>query len=119
MSERLAYPDRGLHAPHPLTVEVAQVVRRHVHTDRSPRHGAPLPLADLADLDRTGHDCVPFLPRIWELRENASAYDAAWLALAEVLEARLVTFDASLARSPGHRASVDLVGGPATPVAAG
>jgi len=48
------------------------------------------------------------LPRIWELRDNVSAYDAAYIALAEMLEATLVTRDAQLARAPGIRAEVEV-----------
>jgi predicted nucleic acid-binding protein len=49
------------------------------------------------------------LARIWQLRANATAYDAAYLALAEVLRAPLLTFDARLAKSPGHTALIELV----------
>lgn len=51
----------------------------------------------------------PMLERIWELRENTTAYDAAYLALAEALGARLLTFDARLTRAPGHRARIELL----------
>jgi predicted nucleic acid-binding protein len=50
------------------------------------------------------------LPRIWQLRDSASAYDAAYLALAEALDAPLLTCDGKLARSHGHTAKVELVG---------
>ena len=49
------------------------------------------------------------LGRVWELRQNLSAYDAVYVALAEALESRLVTCDARLARAPGITAQVDLL----------
>jgi predicted nucleic acid-binding protein len=49
------------------------------------------------------------LPRIWELRRNITAYDAAYVALAEALAAPLLTRDAALASAAGHRAQIDLV----------
>lgn len=66
-------------------------------------------LEDLADLplNRYPHDI--FLGRIWALRRNLTAYDAAYLALAEALDAPLVTRDAALARAPGHHARVEVV----------
>ncbi|MGQ0538066.1 MAG: type II toxin-antitoxin system VapC family toxin, partial [Gemmatimonadaceae bacterium] len=51
----------------------------------------------------------PLLPRIWRLRDNLSAYDAAYIALAEALGAPLVTRDTALANATGHRARVDIV----------
>lgn len=66
-------------------------------------------LEDLADLplNRYPHDI--FLPRIWALRRNLTAYDAAYLALAEALDAPLITRDAALARAPGHRARIEVI----------
>ncbi len=52
---------------------------------------------------------LPFVHRIWQLRANLTAYDAAYVALAEEIDAPLVTRDAKLAQSPGHRAQVELV----------
>jgi predicted nucleic acid-binding protein len=52
---------------------------------------------------------VPLLPRMWELRTNLTGYDAAYVALAEVLEAPLVTADAKLASSPGHRVQIQVL----------
>lgn len=59
----------------------------------------------------TLHDHSTLAPRIWALRESMTAYDAAYVALAEVLDAPLVTTDGKLARAPGHAARVEVVGG--------
>lgn len=66
-------------------------------------------LDDLADLplNRYPHDVL--LSRIWELRNSATAYDAAYLALAEALDAPLVTRDRRLAASQGHRAKIEVI----------
>ncbi len=66
-------------------------------------------LEDFADLAVTRYPHEIFLQRIWELRRNVSAYDGAYLALAEALEAPLLTADQRLASSPGHRARVEVV----------
>ena len=66
-------------------------------------------LRDLADMpiERFAH--TPFLPRIWELRNNLTAYDAAYVALAETLGCTLVTRDRRLANSPSHAASTEVL----------
>jgi predicted nucleic acid-binding protein len=91
-----------LHAPHLLDVEVVQVVRRYAALGTiDPERGR----AALAD--RYPHDLL--LPRIWELRHNLTAYDTAYVALAETLDAPLITRDRRLAGATGHHARVDLV----------
>ncbi len=107
VSERIADPAESLHAPHLLAVEVTQVLRRYVATQSITSELARAALDDLTalDIDRYAHE--PFLDRVWELRDNLTAYDAVYLALAEVLECPLLTFDSRLAASPGHRASVE------------
>ncbi len=96
-----------LHAPHLLDLEVVQVLRRYsVAGDMSPER-AQEALRDLADLPLARYPHDLFLFRIWELRHNLTAYDAAYLALAETLAALLVTCDARLASAPGHRARVE------------
>jgi predicted nucleic acid-binding protein len=96
-----------LHAPHLLDVEVAQVLRRYgASRDLTPGRGAEA-IADLADLPITRHEHVLLLPRIWQLRHNLTAYDAAYVALAEALGAQLLTCDARLAGAPGHTAIVE------------
>jgi predicted nucleic acid-binding protein len=108
IEKRLLSPRESLHAPHLLDVEVAQVVRRLAAARKLPPERGGEALADLADLPlaRYPHDLL--LPRIWELRNNVTAYDAAYLALAEALEARLVTCDAKLGSAPGLTAEVQV-----------
>lgn len=106
---RIFAPDETLHAPHLIDVEVAQVLRRYARSgDLTPERGAQA-LTDLADVPLNRYPHTVLLPRIWELRENVSAYDAAYLALAEALSAPLLTRDKALARAPGHDASVVVV----------
>jgi predicted nucleic acid-binding protein len=96
--EALFDHDAALHAPHLLDVEVAQVLRRYAAAGEIKPGRAAEALDDLADLPITRHAHVLLLPRIWQLRHNVTAYDAAYLALADVLDATLVTRDAKLAR---------------------
>jgi len=97
------------HAPHLLDVEVAQALRRLVAAGQVSTPRASQALDDLRDLPliRYPHDWL--LGRIWELRHNLTAYDAAYVALAEALERPLITCDARIAAAPGHHARVDVV----------
>ena len=102
-------PAETLHAPHLLDLEVAQVIRRYCASgEMIPARGYEA-LIDFSDLPihRYAHDI--FIPRIWELRHNLSAYDAAYIVLAETLAAPLLTCDAKLASAPGHTATIELV----------
>lgn len=67
-------------------------------------------LEDLLDVDVSLYPHAPLTGRIWELRENLTAYDAAYVALAEALDAPLITTDGRLARASGHCATVELYG---------
>ena len=66
-------------------------------------------LRHLADLNFERYPHTPLLPRIWALRENLTAYDATYVALAEVLEATLLTGDKGLAAAPGNLANIELI----------
>jgi predicted nucleic acid-binding protein len=98
-----------LHAPHLLDVEVAQVVRRYAAAGEIDDERGRAALADLADLPlrRYPHDFL--LARVWDLRNNFSAYDAVYVALAEALDAPLLTRDRRLAAAASHFARVELV----------
>jgi predicted nucleic acid-binding protein len=108
IERRLFEPSQTLHAPHLLDVEVAQVVRRYAANGEFHAERGRMALDDLADLPlrRYPHDFL--LPRVWDLRNNFTAYDAIYVALAEVLDAPLLTRDKRLA-SPGHHARIELV----------
>lgn len=99
----------SLHVPHLLDVEVVQAVRRLTLLGGLDRHRAEHAVNALADLPLVRHGHVPYLARIWELRSSMTAYDAAYVALAEGVGAVLLTCDGRLARAHGHRARVELL----------
>ena len=98
-----------LHAPHLLDVEVAQVLRKHVAKGLLSEHRGQTALQDFLQIPlwRYPHDFL--LERVWALRKNLTAYDAAYVALAEALDMPLLTCDANIGGAPGHRARVDVV----------
>ena len=92
--ETQLFDDRQtLHAPHLLDIEVAQALRRHGAAGELDAERGRAALADLIDFPIRRYPHGFLLPRIWELRNDISAYDAAYLALAEVLDAALLTRD--------------------------
>jgi predicted nucleic acid-binding protein len=109
VEKRLFDPSQTLHAPHLLDVEVAQVLRRYAGNGEIDDERGRAALADLAafPLRRYPHDFL--LPRVWDLRKNLTAYDAVYVALAEALDAPLLTCDRHLATAPGHQARIELV----------
>ncbi len=109
VEERLFEPQQTLHSPHLLDIEVAQVIRRYAAKGEIDGERGRAALADLADfpLHRYPHDFL--LPRVWDLRNNLTAYDAVYIALAEALDAPLLTRDQRLAAAAGHHARVELV----------
>jgi predicted nucleic acid-binding protein len=106
-SERLLTADQAMCAPHLLDVEVAQVLRRFAQRgELTPERGSEA-LRDLADLPVSRYPHGSLLERVWELRHSVSAYDAVYVALAEALDAPLVTCDGRVARAHGHQARVE------------
>ncbi|MCP4663695.1 MAG: type II toxin-antitoxin system VapC family toxin [bacterium] len=106
VEELILAMDGDLHAPHLLDLEVAQVLRRYCHTKDITPERAQEALLDLRDLAINRHAHSHFIERIWELRGNVTAYDAAYVALAESLSAPLLTCDVRLAKAPGHNAEI-------------
>jgi predicted nucleic acid-binding protein len=84
-------------------------LRRYVCTGQLHEARGQQAIRDFADMQLTRYPHTYLLPRIWEMRHNLSAYDGAYVALAEALDAPLLTRDALLAASPGHRAQVELI----------
>jgi len=99
----------ALCAPQLIDLEVAQVLRRFVVRGEVSYERATAALAHFSALDIQRYDHAPLLPRIWELRANLTAYDAAYVALAEILTATLLTADERLASASGHLARVQTI----------
>lgn len=97
----------GLHAPHLIDVEAVNALRRMVRAGRLTVDRASSVLGAIAVADITRYSHEPLRRRMWELRDNVAAYDAAYVALAEMLGAPLVTTDGRLARSSGHQAVIE------------
>lgn len=109
IERRLFDAGETLHAPHLLDVEVTQVLRRYASVGEIDAARGRAALEDLADfpLRRYPHDLL--LTRAWDLRSNVTAYDAMYVALAEALDALLVTRDRRLAGAAGHQARIEVV----------
>ncbi len=108
IEHRMYSAKESLHAPHLLDLEVAQVLRRLVREGTVPANRADEAVRDLLDLRLTRYPHFMLLPRVWQLRHNFSAYDAAYVGLAEKLGAPLITRDGRLASAPGHAAIIEL-----------
>jgi len=109
VAHRLFAEDETLHAPHLLDVEVAQALRRYALAGDLDAARGLQAVEDLADFPLTRYPHDLFLPRIWELRHNVTAYDAAYIALAETLAAPLVTRDAGLASAARRYTRIELI----------
>ncbi len=110
VAKRIRSPRLSLHAPHLIDLEVAQALRRYVASSVLDEERAGLSLELLAELDLVRYPHDLFLPRIWALRKNLTAYDAAYVALAEALSAPVVTLDRRLASAPGIATRVEFLG---------
>lgn len=109
VERRILRDGETIHAPALIDLEVAQVLRRYVVRGEmsAKRASAALDTMKVFPIARYAHDAL--LSRVWELRENLTAYDAAYVALAEALRSPLVTGDERLARVPGVRATIELI----------
>lgn len=93
----------SLAAPHLLTAEASNILRRSVLARAISAEQASLAYSDLLDLRVELFPYAPFATRIWDLRSNVTCYDAWYVALAETLSAPLATLDARLAKASGPR----------------
>ncbi len=108
IEDRLYSRGESLHAPHLLDLEVAQVLRRLVREGAVSAPRADQAVQDLLDLRVTRYPHFVFLSHIWRLRDNFSAYDAAYVALTERLGATLITRDPRLASASARRVNIEL-----------
>lgn len=108
-SARESLASEQLHAPHLIDSEVASGLRRQVFSGRIATEDGWAALDAWRRLGLTRYAAPGLLGRIWELRDNLTAYDAGYVALAESLECSLVTADARISRAPGLRCPVTVV----------
>jgi predicted nucleic acid-binding protein len=108
LGQELALSDESFAVPHLLDIEVVSALRRLNAGGRIDSHRIAEYLEGLAMLPAERYSHSPLLERIWELRHNFTAYDAAYIALAEAMNASLYTTDEKLRN--GHRARVVLIG---------
>ena len=100
----------SLVAPELIDLETTTVIRRQLQTGHLDQRRAGLALTDLFELPMRRAPHRPLLARCWELRDNVTVYDAAYVALAEVLGVVLVTADTRLASAPGPRCRLEVLG---------
>ncbi len=101
--------DPDQHAPHLIDLETTAALRRALAREEIDDARARSALVRLGELPITRYPHLPLLPRAWQLRHNLTPYDAAYVALAEALEARLITGDARLAAAPHLACEVELL----------
>ncbi|MCP9488547.1 MAG: type II toxin-antitoxin system VapC family toxin [Solirubrobacteraceae bacterium MAG38_C4-C5] len=106
---RARFSGDELAAPELVDLEVASALRAVVARGDLDGRRARRALADLATMELERHSHLALLPRIWELRDNVTPYDAAYVALAETLGVPLVTGDARLAGAPGPRCTFEVL----------
>jgi predicted nucleic acid-binding protein len=109
VAERLLDPAETIHVPHLLDVEVAHALRRYALSGAIDAEEGEEALNGFLALPLHRYAHSSLLQRAWELRDSLTAYDAVYVALAELLSAPLVTADRRLAAAHGHRARVELV----------
>jgi len=109
IAARLGRGGETLHAPHLIDVEVFAAVRHHVRRRVLPEERGRLALQDLRALRLTRYPITPLMERMWAMRDNVSGPDAGYVALAEALDAPLLTTDRRLARTRGHAARIEAI----------
>jgi predicted nucleic acid-binding protein len=108
IEQRIYARNDTLHTVYLLDVEFAQVLRRLVSEGILARKRAEEAIEDLIAVRVTRYAPALLLDRIWQLRQNLNAYDAAYVALAEELNAPLITRDQRIAAAPGHKATIEV-----------
>lgn len=101
--------EAAAHAPHIFDIEVASALRRLVAAGEISADRAADALLDAVDLPLRRYPHRPLIERAWELRSHVTISDGVYIALAELLDAPLLTADARLARAVGHDATIELV----------
>jgi predicted nucleic acid-binding protein len=105
IEKQLFAPGETIHVPHLTDLEVLQVLRRYSKNTVLSAVRARQAIEDYTDMPLNRYPHVVLLQRVWDLRHNFTAYDAAYIALAEALDASLMTCDRAFA-TRGHRARV-------------
>ena len=95
-------------APQIVILEVLNALRRQVNLKRLSAEKAHLTVQFLQELPINYYSHEELIPRTWQLRGNMNAYDAAYVALAESLDAELWTSDKKFVGTPGLRAQIKL-----------
>lgn len=106
---RLRLRGEQLVAPELIDLEVLSTLRRAVRAGRLDERRSGQVLDDLAALPLQRVPHLPLLARVWELRDNLTAYDAAYVALAESLRALLLTADGGIGKASGVRCEVEVL----------
>ncbi len=106
---RLFREGETLHAPHLLDLEIVHVLRRYCMIGQMQPNRAEEALRYMGAFPMARYPHEPYVPRIWQLRHTLTAYDAAYVALAEALQSPLITRDSRLASAYGHRAKIELI----------
>lgn len=100
---------RQVHVPVTVDVELVHALRRHWLAGTLDASRAQTAIALFGARKLARHPVAPFAQRIWALRQNVTAYDAAYVALAEALNVPLITRDRGLSRSSGHTATIQYI----------
>jgi predicted nucleic acid-binding protein len=109
IAKYLGSDELALAAPHLIDLEIAQVLRRYVRSGAMTLERASEVLSDWRDFPITRYPHNDLLSRVFELRDNSTAYDSVYLALAEALDASLITHDQKMRSIPGHGVKVIVV----------